>query len=353
MAANVTWTDPKSPAEDWGDLSRLGTSTVDPMEAYKRQLDEQAQVNGHADDMVTELPEPEPPSDVDLLPLHPFVPLESISTDPPPPLLVERLDPEGHTILYGTGGSGKGALSCYWIALMVRSGLTVLVLDYEDHGPEWSRRIAALAPDAHASGRVFWYRPRRPLWQEAADLAAWTADAGVNYVVVDSAVMGCLGSDPLSPEAAAQYAAGVADMGRPVLSLAHVTKMDDGRYPFGSVFWHNLSRTTWSLQPDKSGGAVLTHRKHNNYAALGRFLVTATWHDGRLMEVWEKGYSASLADRASELLMDGELGLDAILEALNDTDDEGQPVKRDTLKRALNRGIPERFRLNGGKYSRA
>ena len=51
-----------------------------------------------------------------------IVPLASIPTDPPPPLLIDRLDPEGHTILYGTGGIGKGALACSWIARLVAEG---------------------------------------------------------------------------------------------------------------------------------------------------------------------------------------------------------------------------------------
>lgn len=348
----MTWTPEQAAQRREWDLDRLDADTPEHVRNYHawqaRRAARDAAANGQEPSSDGE---PEPPDDVELLPEYPFVPLESISTDPPPPMLVDRLDPEGHTILYGTGSSGKGALSCWWIALLVRGGATVLVLDYEDHGPEWSRRIAALAPDVHASGRVFWYRPRRPLWQEAPDVARWCEMIGATYVVIDSAVMGCLGSDPLSPEAAAQYAGGIADLGRPALSLAHVTKSEDSRYPFGSVFWHNLSRTTWNLGVDKAG-TILTHRKHNNYAGLGRFVVTITWLDNRLVEVWEKGYSASLADRAAEILAEGDRGIDDLLEAINDSEDEGASIKRDTLRRVLARGIPQRFSVVSGKYHR-
>ena len=72
------------------------------------------------------------------------------------------------------------------------------------------------------------------------------------------------------------------------------------RYPFGSIFWHNLARTTWGLQADQSGAVVLSHRKHNNYASLGRFTVAATWTDGLLREVYERNYNMALKDRILE-----------------------------------------------------
>ncbi|MEJ1731141.1 hypothetical protein SMA90_32955, partial [Escherichia coli] len=85
----------------------------------------------------------------------------------------------------------------------------------------------------------------------------------------------------LKPEAPAQYATALAYIGRPVLSLAHVTKDGDGRYPFGSAFWHHLARTTWSVERVGGDGhkVLLRHRKHNNHGNAGRFLVTIEWDD--------------------------------------------------------------------------
>ena len=219
-----------------------------------------------------------------------IVPLATIPTDPPPPLLIDRLDPEGHTILYGTGGIGKGALACSWIARLVAEGHRVLILDYEGHPGEWARRIGSLDPSAAAG--VSYLAPIGPL-RSVADAIAYEADAlDITYVVVDSAVMAC-GDDPMKPDAARSYGEGVIRLGRPVLTLAHVTKLDDARYPFGSIFWHNLARTTWSLTADGEA-ALLTHRKHNNYAAVARLAVVMTWADGRLREVWERSYIASV-----------------------------------------------------------
>lgn len=224
--------------------------------------------------------------------------LGTISTDPPPPMLVGRLDPEGHTILYGPGGVGKGALACSWIAQLVSSGERVMVLDFEGHATEWARRIGSLEPSA--LDRVWYVAPTKPLRAIALDVRAECERHEVGYVVIDSAVMAC-GDDPMKPEAARGYGEGLIRLGRPALTLAHVTKVDDGKYPFGSVFWHNLARTTWSLIPD-GDAPILTHRKHNNYAPIARQSVVMTWDDGGLREVWERSYAATLGDELAELL---------------------------------------------------
>lgn len=280
----------------------------------------------------------------------PAVPLSRIATDPPPPLLIDRLDPLGHTILYGTGGVGKGALACSWAVQLVQAGHRILLLDYEKHPEEWSRRIAALDPEIHASDAIWHMAPTDPIKKAARDVA-WACDAhGLDFVIVDSAVMAC-GVDPLKPEAAAEYAAGVLEIGRPVLTLAHVTKVDDARYPFGSVFWHNLARMTWSLAAD-GDEVLLRHRKHNNYQGLGTFSLAMTWsEDGHLREVWERGYSATILGRALEVM--GETGstLAEILTAINDG--EHKEVVRATLRRTLDRAVPMRVRIDGERYSRA
>lgn len=280
------------------------------------------------------------------------VPLSGISTDPPPPLLVDRLDPLGHTILYGTGGVGKGALACWWIVLLRRSGLRVLVLDYEKHPEEWSRRIASLDHGIHEADGIRHLAPVEPIRKASAEIAMTCDMHGLDYVVVDSAVMAA-GADPLKPEAAAEYAAAILDIGRPVLTLAHVTKEDDARYPFGSIFWHNLARTTWGMQADRSGTTVLSHRKHNNYARIGPFAVTSTWHENQLSEVWERNHSVHLKDRIAEVLANGPMTVAEIVESLNGDEDEGSVVRRETVQRVLRRYLLERFRLSGTKYELA
>lgn len=275
------------------------------------------------------------------------VALWTISTDPPAPMLIDRLDPAGHTILYGTGGVGKGALACRWISDLVQAGRRILILDYEGHPEEWSRRIAALSPSAHGGDGVRHLVPSAPLNRSVAEIDLTCDTHAIDYLVIDSAVMAC-GADPLKPESAALYAEALVRIGLPTLSLAHVTKVDDPRYPFGSVFWHNLARMTWSLTGVEDE-VLLKHRKHNNYAGLGTFALTITWQDGYLREVWERGYNATILQRAVDALEDGPLDIAALLVAINDG--EHKAVQRETLRRTLSRSVPERLRMIGDRYS--
>jgi AAA domain len=286
--------------------------------------------------------------------------LAEISTAPPPPLLIERLDPEGHTILYGTGGTGKGMVAAWWIVRLVRAGGTVLILDYENHPGEWARRVQGLG-GADVLGHAIhvapltaaWGGTRGPLWSQHEEIRQLALAIEATYVVIDSIVPACGGVDPMKPEAAALYAGGLEYIGLPALSLGHVNRADDLRYPFGSVFWHNLARTTWSLQRDGER-AILQHRKHNNYAALGRFIVESTWHDDLLGEVAELDYGVVLADRIDVVLAGEALTIADILAKVNaELQEDEEPLKADSIRAALRRGIratarrPQRFTVDG------
>lgn len=283
-------------------------------------------------------------------------PLTAISTDPPEPLELDRLDPEGHTILFGPGGAGKGALAAWWAAQLNDRAAVVLVVDYENHPNEWARRIASLGcaalEDIHhvSPAGAAWQGKRGAIWEQAKELRRLADELDATHLFIDSIVPACGGTDALKPEAASQYAAALSYIGRPALSLAHVTKEGDQRYPFGSVFWHNLARTTWGLERVNEY-AVLTHRKSNNYAALGRFMVTMTWHEGRLMEVSESGYRAKLRDLVREALAAGEMTVPEIVERLNeDLDEDAAKYKPDSIRAVLRRGIksvPKDFTVEG------
>lgn len=275
--------------------------------------------------------------------------LSDISTEPAAPLLADRLDAEGHTVLFGTGGSGKGSLAAWWAVLLVRDGHRVLIVDYEAHPGEWSRRIGSLGgPDLtpnvlHVSPMAStWHGVRGPLWQQAPDLLALADAWRATVIIIDSIVPACGAGDPTKPEVAGQYATAVELLGRPVLSLGHVTKADDMRFPFGSVFHHNLARVTWSLA-EVRGQVILTNRKHNNGEKRGRLAVTMTWRDDRLEEVWERPYAAVLSDLIAEVMGDEHLTIAQVLERLNDEGDEDTaPIKLNSVRVALRRGIEAR-----------
>jgi hypothetical protein len=318
--------------------------------------------------------EPEPGED---LSHGPFVPLSAIDATAPPPLILDRIDPEGHTILFGTGDVGKGSLATSWVARLVDEGFhkpwhggqpqpigQVLILDYENHPREWARRFLSLSKTTNRDMRVFWAGPLRPdfpkrgaIWNHAETVRKIVTNYGIELVVVDSIVPACGGADVMEPGAPARYAGAIQAFGAPVLSIGHVTKADDARYPFGSIFWHNLARVSWSLTRAAGGRLELVNRKSNNYAKQGRFEVVITWHEDELREVWERPYSAALGERIDDVLADGPLTATEITDRLNEECDVGEePVKLDSVGRTLRRGltgIAPRYEIAGtGKTAR-
>lgn len=288
--------------------------------------------------------------------------LGSIGTDPPSPLLIERLDPTGHTILYGTGGVGKGTLASDWIVSLRTQGLRILIVDYENHPDEWARRIYGLGGAQLMDGILIvnpltasWGGRRGPIWEQAPELRALALAFAADVAVIDSIVMGCGGVDPLKPEAAALYAGGLEYIGLPALSLAHVSKDLSLAMPFGSVFWHNLARMTWSLER-RAETALLVNHKHNNYPRAPKLEVTITFDDGRPVEIWERPYAQVLAARIDVALGDGPLTLGQLVDALNeDLDEDDEPLKPDSVSKALRRGQkskPAKFATDGATWRR-
>jgi hypothetical protein len=280
--------------------------------------------------------------------------LDTIDRSPAPPLLLDRLDPFGHTILFGTGGVGKGTLAVWWAAELVKLGHRVLILDYENHPDEWARRYHGLA-GADGADRVFHVAPLTipgnpgPIWASPLEITSAWEDSEATFVIIDSIVTACGGADPTEPGTPARYAGALQRLPIPCLSLAHVTKADDLRYPFGSIFWHNLARVTWSMSKDGER-VILANRKSNNYGIAGRSILEITWRDGLPVDILERSYSAALADQIDDVLVSG-MTVSAIVRRLNeDAGEDAAPVKTDTVRHALRRGLradPKRYAVTG------
>lgn len=288
-------------------------------------------------------------------PIEPVL-LSEVNGASPPPLWLERLDPQEPTILYGPGGVGKGSLASWWIVQLVRAGKRVLILDYEHHGGEWRRRIEGLG-GLDVLDMVSWLAPTAaglgPIWTHADRLRDWVDVNLIDYVVIDSAVMACGGGDVMKPETPSQYNAALQVLGVPSLTLAHVTKLHDASYPFGSVFWHNLARVTWSLMP-KGDETILVCRKANNYLRPSAQSVTMLWHENVLREVTERPAAWSLADRIAEALggSDGMTPAE-IAAALNEGLPKDEHTNRNSVVQALRRGLGKpgcRWTVNGDRY---
>lgn len=286
--------------------------------------------------------------------------LSEISSGPPAPLLIDRLDPEGPSMLYGTGGVGKGTLAAWWIVQLVQAGHVVLIVDYEAHPTEWARRITSLG-GLEVAGQVHhvspssadWTGPRGAIWQHADELRQAADAVKATYLFVDSVAVACGAVDVLKPEAPGQYHTALALIGRPSCSLAHITKGEDTRYPFGSIFWHNLSRVTWSIakQSPVAGehAIVLSSRKANNYAGLGKHAVAIEWWEGKPREVTEQPYSARIVDLVAEIIAEeGPLTYGQVTDRLNEDLGEGEAAyKKDSVRAALRRAVPKRFTVSG------
>lgn len=282
--------------------------------------------------------------------------LRDIDRSPPKDLLLNKLDAEGHTIIHGAGGVGKGVTATWLTGQLVEAEHVVLTLDYEGHAEEWSRRYFGLFGMAgmervwHVSPLAMSFEDQHgPIWATQHAIRELADAVGATYVVIDSIVTACFGADPMDPGTPALYASALQFIGRPALSLAHVTKEHDLRYPFGSVFWHNLARVTWSMAKE-GDQVVMTQRKANNHALRGRVLLSTTWHDGLPREVHEQSYTAALADRIDEIL--GEpIPVARIVAILNEDAGEDQArVKADSVRAALRRGMtvdPKRFTVQG------
>ena len=291
--------------------------------------------------------------------------LTSISKDPPPPLLLNWLAPDGHTILFGPGGVGKGLQAAIWARDLAKARLRVLILDYEDHPTEWSRRIDGLYGEPMPEGAMLhvaplnagWTGMRGPIWDQKDDIKAIADRFGADFIVIDSIVPACIGVDASGgdTQGPSLYAGALQFIGLPVLSLAHVPKDGSTQYPFGSAFWHNFARITVNISKAPDGEShVLEMKKHNNYPPRPASVVTVTWKDGLPRSVRETSRTASLQDQIDEVL-DRPMTFAELTGALNERADEDIPHKKDSIAKALQRGLkdlPKRYANSGGKWMR-
>lgn len=289
--------------------------------------------------------------------------ITAIPRDPPLPLLIDRLAPDGHTILFGPGGVGKGVTAAWWIVQLVKEGLRVLILDYEDHPTEWSRRIAGLYRQDVPQGQVHhvsplsaaWKGAGGAIWNQQTDIKAIAERFDAQVLVIDSIVPACVGMDASKggTDVTSQYSAALQQIGLPALSLAHVTKDGAQTYPFGSVFWHNLARVTYSLSSGPDGvSTLMTMRKHNNYQRRPAVVMTAEWREGIPMEISEKPYGASVADLIDQVLTEP-MSLQEVTTRLNALGEEDGHHKPDSVSKALRRGLaasPKRYTIRDKQW---
>ena len=278
------------------------------------------------------------------------IPLSDVPTSEPAPLRLGYLDPADHTILFGDGGTGKGVVTAWWVALLSLQGELVLILDYERHARfEWRPRVEAFGGDLN---RVFIVEPTEAIWDVVDELAREVERVSATWLVVDSVGYACIGAEVEKSATAIRYSAAVAQIGLPTASLAHTTKSDaDPRHPFGSVFWSNGARMTIGMTGVGRERRVLTNKKTNQRAPFAPVAIDWDWIDSGLPSTLvERSVHLTVGDRAYVALGEnGSMTIEELAAAVSA--DGGGTAKEDSVQRALLRDSA-RFRGDGGKPQR-
>lgn len=193
------------------------------------------------------------------------------------------LDGAVQTILFGAGGTGKTMLALTW-ALSITDGIPefgymgepgdVLFVDYEADEDQIGDRLEQLKQGL-GYGRIekFHYWPGRGSFANSVPALKRKVKQGVRFVVVDSAGL-AVGGSPLDEQITLAYCSAARSLGVPVLTLAHVTKAGEDKYPFGSIMWSNAARATINVKAPEDNDGLVKHmglffRKMNN-AAMNR-----------------------------------------------------------------------------------
>lgn len=201
---------------------------------------------------------------------------------------VERWAPHGVvTIPFGMGGSCKSLLMCDmclhallgapWLGLAVERARAVLVIDYEDEEAEWRLRAQQICDangwDWNTVGDRFHWMPGRaiPIADQMIQLRKKIDRDDIDILVVDSAVSAA-GGDLIDASSAARLINGLtslgSDFGTTSFVVAHNTKAEDSRWPYGNVMWNNLARATHYIEQEQVEGDLdcelgLFNRKAN------------------------------------------------------------------------------------------
>jgi hypothetical protein len=182
----------------------------------------------------------------------------------PPPLVGPYLTPEGVTILYGPGGTGKGFVALHLARELMRvHNMRVGILDFENHPYEWGRRGPAMGYTETDStmrywtpnGGDYWADEPGPLVRVAKRIRELLDSERVDYIIVDSFTAATSGAEGMGGQAdALDLFEGLKVLNRPTLVIAHVASVGPKwpAKPFGSVHVRNQARSLWAA--DRPGG---------------------------------------------------------------------------------------------------
>jgi hypothetical protein len=159
-------------------------------------------------------------------------------------------------IWFGQGGTCKSLLALKAAGELAKQRVRVLYLDWELDAQAHQDRLARLYPGGELPDVLYWHADM-PLAHLVVDLREVIQRERIEFLVCDSIGFAIEGAAETSA-AARTYGNALRALGVGSLSLAHVTKPAKGRaeegsrFPFGSIFWHNVARCTWNLVEDSA-----------------------------------------------------------------------------------------------------
>ena len=192
--------------------------------------------------------------------------------DPTVRYRVATLLPEAQpAIIFGDGATGKTYMA---LALSIGVALgnlalglatvlgRVLFIDYETDAQNARFRVGRLLAGQAIPWQPelvsYWPAKGRPLADIADAIRRKVRRDNIVLIIIDSAAAAA-GGEPEKAENALRFFNALASIGVTSLSLAHVPKDSDESKPFGSVFWHNMARSTWNVKRAQQEGEDVIH----------------------------------------------------------------------------------------------
>ena len=273
--------------------------------------------------LAAEDPDGEGEAVIPLLPVHELIArgewirtLADVPDDPPGPLLLGMLEPDGPTLAYASPGTGKGTSGAWMIREAQALGMLPMVYDAERRPREWSRRVGGLGGDR---SRCVYVEPvdlppklaGRPLWEISEHLGRIAANAGADLLIIDSIMPAVgLGEERLRSDPQVPYLwVGALDALRiPSLSFGHPPKGQPEGEPFGSFAWVASMRLSWLGTKAEGEGHRIRWRpkKRNERGHISGVLLTVEYgDDGRPCAVYRDDDEESTRDWLLAALVGG------------------------------------------------
>ena len=260
---------------------------------------------------------------------------------------IERLDPEGHSILYGTGGCGKGTQAASWIVQLTKarpSGADprlreppgrVSSPDLSAWGGAEALAASIVAPLTAALGR----RARAALEAGRGSPPAGRGDGlDVHRHELDRGRVRRDGPAETGDAGPVRRRFSSSSACRPCRSPTSTgprTSATRSARRSGTTSRAPPGASSVKVRPVRSSPIASTTTTRASGGSRSR------WHRSTTFprELWEKPYSAVLADRIAEVLEDEALTVAQIVGRLAD-DEELEAAKDDSVRKALRRGLP-------------